>query len=190
AELQQAGIEADAVIIHDDLDHLQQKLQPLIAGHDVVLTCGGVLDGDKDLTIQAMDGLGVTSVFRRVRVGPGKGICMGKKGNTLIFNLPGGPPSNHVAFLLLALPGIRRLTGIQEPFSGMEQAVITSQVKGQTGWTQVGYAKLKNTYPRTATPVCNTSRLQAMADANCLIELPEDVGSIEAGAVGTVWKIR
>ncbi|WP_456473515.1 hypothetical protein [Desulfolithobacter sp.] len=30
---------------------------------------------------------------------------------TLTFNLPGGPPSNHAAFLLLVLPGILRERG-------------------------------------------------------------------------------
>ncbi|MBW2329324.1 MAG: molybdopterin molybdotransferase MoeA, partial [Deltaproteobacteria bacterium] len=104
AALRDLGMESSAVIIHDDLQNLQQQMMPLLEKFDVMLTCGGVLDGDKDLTMRAMDLLAVEPVFRRVRVGPGKGICLGRRGKTIMFNLPGGPPSNHVAFLLLALP--------------------------------------------------------------------------------------
>jgi len=43
-------------------------------------------------------------IFHRVRIGPGKGACMGRIGDTIVFNLPGGPPSNHVALLLLPCP--------------------------------------------------------------------------------------
>ncbi|MBW1750929.1 MAG: molybdopterin molybdotransferase MoeA, partial [Deltaproteobacteria bacterium] len=76
AALRDLGMESSAVIIHDDLQNLQQQMMPLLEKFDVMLTCGGVLDGDKDLTMRAMDLLAVEPVFRRVRVGPGKGICL------------------------------------------------------------------------------------------------------------------
>ncbi|HHB77595.1 MAG TPA: molybdopterin molybdenumtransferase MoeA, partial [Desulfobulbus sp.] len=89
AEAGAMGIHADHLLVRDDLHLLQEKIAPLIEKYDVILTCGGVLDGDKDFTMQAMDNLGVEPVFRRVRVGPGKGVCLGKKDSTCIFNLPG-----------------------------------------------------------------------------------------------------
>lgn len=190
AELRSRGLPAATVILHDDLDHLERQLRPLLEANDVVLTCGGVLDGDKDFTMRAMDRLGVEPVFRRVRIGPGKGICMGRWGHALIFNLPGGPPSNHVAFLLLALPGILRLSGVFDPMSPRDHALITAPLIGQVGWTQLIYARRQGTSPRTATPIHNLSRLQAMAEADCLIELPEEVADIGEGDTGILWNIR
>ncbi len=193
AELARLGIKADCQILRDDLDHLEQAFAPLLEDYDVVLTCGGVLDGDKDLTLAAMDHLGVELIFHRVRMGPGKGIAMGRKGATLIFTLPGGPPSNHIAFLILALPGIRRLAGFAETFPGKITAPVEQMVKGMTGWSQFVYATLhsdeENCRP-VARPFRRRRRLQAMAAAQCLIEIPEDVFRIEAGTCTTVWNIR
>ena len=191
AALRDLGMEARAVIIHDDLQNLQQQMMPLLEKYDIMLTCGGVLDGDKDLTMRAMDLLAVEPVFRRVRVGPGKGICFGCRDKTIIFNLPGGPPSNHVAFLLLALPGIQRLSGHRGQFNRVYTAELTCPVHGQTGWTEIMYGTVERVGKKLlVTPVRERSRLMAMAAADCLIELPEETKEADAGEPVRIWKIR
>ncbi len=192
AVLQREGYPVTTRILRDNLATLHRSLAPLIGEHDVVLTCGGVLDGDKDYTMRAMETLGVEPLFTRVRVGPGKGTCMGRKGTTVIFNLPGGPPSNHVGFLLLALPALRRLAGHRDPFAARLQARLTRPVRGQAGWTQVVYGRLRagGGCCREVEPITETSRLQAMAAADCLVELPEETDDLEAGATTVIWKIR
>ncbi|RPH37438.1 MAG: hypothetical protein EHM86_11000, partial [Desulfobulbaceae bacterium] len=85
-------MKASTVLLRDNLDQLQKKFRSLVRQVDVLITCGGVLDGDKDLTMQAMEQIGMEKIFHRVRIGPGKGACMGRIGNTVVFNLPGGPP--------------------------------------------------------------------------------------------------
>lgn len=191
ATLRDHGLDADAVIIHDDLGNLQMQMKPLLEQYDVMLTCGGVLDGDKDLTMAAMDLLKVEPVFRRVRVGPGKGISFGRQGTTLVFNLPGGPPSNHIAFLLLAFPAIRRLCGHTRQFERFYSAELSQSITGQTGWTEILYATLQRV--GTALQVCPVkiqSRLQAMAMADCLLELPENQSGCAAGESVKIWKTK
>jgi molybdopterin molybdotransferase len=191
AALRDLGMESSAIIIHDDLQNLQQQMMPLLEKFDVMLTCGGVLDGDKDLTMRAMDLLAVEPVFRRVRVGPGKGICLGRRDKTIIFNLPGGPPSNHIAFLLLALPGIQRLSGYRGQYKRVYTAELTCPLRGQTGWTEIMYGTLQRVEDKLqVTPVVEKSRLLAMAAADCLIELPEDRKEADTGESVRIWKIR
>ncbi len=192
AEVGAMGIHADHCIIRDDLHLLQEKIAPMMEKYDVILTCGGVLDGDKDFTMQAMDNLGVVPVFHRVRVGPGKGVCFGIKNNVCIFNLPGGPPSNHVAFLLLAKPGIYRLAGKMDPFAEYVSARLDRTLTGQSGWTQIMYGRLVDKGDqRVVTPLTDAGRLEVMAEADCLIELVENQTCTEAGTiVQKVWKIR
>jgi molybdopterin molybdotransferase len=88
AELQALGVTASTVLLRDNLDQLQEQFRHLVQQVDVLITCGGVLDGDKDLTLRAMEQIGMKKIFHRVRIGPGKGACMGWVGNTLVFNLP------------------------------------------------------------------------------------------------------
>lgn len=191
AELQSLGITADQLIVRDNLEQLQEKIRPLLGSYDVILTCGGVLDGDKDFTLQAMEQLEVTFVFQRVRVGPGKGVCFGRKKNTLIFNLPGGPPSNHIAYLLLAKPAILRLLGDADPLTTWLPARLSEAVYGQKEWVQIVYGCLSSDeLGITVTPVTGTSRLLEMATADCLLEIPAHCSSLQENTIQKIWKIR
>ena len=185
------GIQPRCAIFRDNLHRLKQHFQELLEDHHVIFTCGGVLDGDKDFTVKAMEELGVRMLFKRVRIGPGKGICVGVLGDRLIFNLPGGPPSNHVASLVLAVPGVKGLMGAHDPFPPRMDVELKMDLRGQATWTQFVYCILREEEGRiTASLVKARSRLMAMAYANGLVELPEGVSSREKGDRSTAWVIN
>ena len=188
AELRALGINATTVLLRDNLTHLQDQFSRLIQQVDVLITCGGVLDGDKDLTMQGMERVGMERIFHRVRIGPGKGACMGRVGNTIVFNLPGGPPSNHVALLLLALPGVRRLMGFMNFLPHKRKVFVQEKLTGQEDWTQLVYCRA--TYDNGnlfAAPLLNLGRFEAMAMANALIEIPEGCAMIKQGDLAEAW---
>lgn len=62
AELKALGISAAKVLLRDNLDNLQEQFRLLVDQADVVITCGGVLDGDKDLTLRAMEAIGMEKI--------------------------------------------------------------------------------------------------------------------------------
>ncbi len=189
AALADMGIRAEARIIRDDLESLHRKLAVLADNHDLILTCGGVLDGDRDFTLSAMDRLGVEPIFRRVRMGPGKGACLGRRAGCLFLNLPGGPPSNHVAWLLLARPAVQRLCGWCE--SPTLVARLTRPVKGRRDWSQLVYARLdRDGAEITVTPLAGMTRLETMARADCLLEIPDGCAELAVNTLQKVWKIR
>ena len=191
AELEALGIHATTILVRDNLDQLQTQFRQLVQQVDVLITCGGVLDGDKDLTMQAMEQLGMEKIFHRVRIGPGKGACMGRVGNTIVFNLPGGPPSNNVALLLLALPGIRRLMGHRNPLPQRRKIRVTEELTGQENWTQLVYSKVEyKDDSLSALPLRSLGRLEAMAKANSLIEIAEGCSVIKEGELTEVWLFR
>lgn len=190
-ELQVLGVKASTFLLRDNLDQLQEKFRSLVRQVDVLITCGGVLDGDKDLTMRAMEQIGMDKIFHRVRIGPGKGACMGRIGHTVVFNLPGGPPSNHVALLLLALPGVRRLMGFKNFLPQKRKVFVTEELTGQENWTQLVYSSAKyNNGLLCATPLRSMGRLEAMATANALIEIPEGCAIIEEGILAEAWFFR
>ncbi len=188
AELQTLGIHASTVLLRDNLDQLHEQFRNLVPQIDILITCGGVLDGDKDLTMRAMEQIGMKKIFHRVRIGPGKGACMGLVANTVVFNLPGGPPSNHVALLLLALPGVRRMMGFMNFLPQKRKVFVAEELSGQENWTQLVYSKVK--YDKGtlfAVPLLRMGRLEAMAAANALIEIPEGCTMIKEGALAEAW---
>lgn len=188
AELKRLGVNAATHILRDDLDGLQEQIGDVVKEIDLLITCGGVLDGDKDLTMKAMEYLGMEKIFHRVRIGPGKGVCLGRVGNTVICNLPGGPPSNHVALMLLALPACRRLMGFGNCYPMQRKVKVTQTLSGQRDWTQLFYSRIEyeNDY-LGATPLYELGRLEAMGAANGLVMLPEGCEEIKSGDLGIAW---
>lgn len=188
AELKRLGIIASTHIVRDDLGGLESEIGNVIDTVDLLITCGGVLDGDKDLTMHAMESLGMEKIFHRVRIGPGKGACLGRVGSTVVCNLPGGPPSNHVALMLLALPACRRLMGFSKPLPILRNVQVKQDLVGQRDWTQLFYSKIEfENDSLVATSLYDLGRLGAMGASNGLVMLPEDCKEIKSGDHTTAW---
>lgn len=187
-ELKQLGVDAEVFLLRDNLETLEVQFRELVDRVDVLITCGGVLDGDKDLTMKAMERLGMEKIFHRVRIGPGKGACMGWIGKTLVFNLPGGPPSNHVSLVLLALPGIRKRMGHKRCTTPKTVVQATEELFGQKDWTQLFYSRIKNVDGRlVASSLSGVGRLETLAAANALLILPEGERKIVPGSCIDAW---
>ena len=188
AEFKRLGIDCFSCLLRDNLEQLEERFGELVKDADLLITCGGVLDGDKDFTMKAMERLGMEKIFHRVRIGPGKGACLGRIGETFVFNLPGGPPSNHVALVLLALPGCRRLMGFDDFLPPKRDVVVEKNLTGQKNWTQLTYCRVS--YERgllMASLLPQSGRLERIGCANALVELPEGCESIESGSSAGAW---
>ncbi len=73
---------------------------------DAIVTSGGVMGSERDVTVGALDSLGWSMKFRHVRMSPEKRPLSGYCGKP-VFCFSGGPDSNVLAFLEFAL---RRFT--------------------------------------------------------------------------------
>lgn len=117
AALAQVGIgEVSVSYAADDLDATISALEALLEGHDLILASGGISVGDYDFVGKALEALGAETIFYKVRQKPGKPLLFGKKGEKLIFALPGNPASSLVCYYEYVLPAVRKLMGSREPF--------------------------------------------------------------------------
>ena len=64
--------------------------------------------------VRILDELGWEKVYHRVRMGPGEAVALGLYSGRPVFCLPGGLPSKHMAFLQLELPGLMKISGVQD----------------------------------------------------------------------------
>lgn len=171
-------------IVPDDMDAIVESMRDLNHQSDLLLTCGGAWKSGRDMTLSALDRLGWTPVFHRVRMGPGKAAAVGHLHGKPVICLPGGPPSNEMAFLKLAVPAIRRMAPwLNIPFVEIE-ATLTESVDGGTpGWTRFYQARLAMDAGGQwlVSPIRRSSRLHSQADAEAIIEVPEGVNRLEAG---------
>jgi molybdopterin molybdotransferase len=126
-----------------------------------------------------------------VRLRPGKHFGFAWFDDFSLLALPGNPIAALVGFELFGRPLIDRLAG--RPIGGGEAvAVAAEQITGGIGRTDAvrGRAWLDATGRFQVTPTENrgSSVLSSLPQANCLILLPEQIASVEAGeTVSILW---
>jgi molybdopterin molybdotransferase len=139
---------------------------------------------ERDLVAGVLGDMGWRKVFHHVRMGPGKGVIFGTLEGKPVFCLPGGPASNEMAFLQLALPGILRMAGQAGPPLPVISARLSKDLKSRhRDWTEFRDAMLSRGPDGgyRVTPYLGRSRLQAIARAHCLVCIPEGVDTLREG---------
>ena len=113
--------------------------------------------------------------FHRIRIGPGKAVGFGLLDGKPVFILPGGPPSNLVAFLQIALPGLMKLAGYMEPGLPTISLALGRELTGRfEDWTQFVFGTIENNREQQRfLPLRTVSRLQSMAEAQTLVAIDE-----------------
>jgi molybdopterin molybdotransferase len=100
-------------IARDNLASLRQLITKGLE-HDVLVLSGGVSAGKLDLVPGVLQELGVTPIFHKIAMKPGKPLFFGVKGDTIVFGLPGNPVSSLVGFELFVRPALRVMMGQTE----------------------------------------------------------------------------
>jgi molybdopterin molybdotransferase len=93
---------------------LSAMLSDSLDRNNVVLLTGGVSMGDFDYVPKAMENLDIKLLFKSVAIQPGKPTVFGKRGDQIIFGLPGNPVSSFVLYEILVKPFLLKTMGCQE----------------------------------------------------------------------------
>jgi molybdopterin molybdotransferase len=152
---------------------------------DIVVTSGGVSQGDYDVVKEALSPLG-TVWFGGVAMQPGKPQGFGRVGEdgTPIFTLPGNPVSSYISFQQFVLPAIRKLMG-RTPYARPTVAArLTHAITSPAGRRQ--FVRAEHAVDKagpSVTPVGGhgSHLIGDLASSDALVVVPEDVVSLAAG---------
>jgi len=176
------AIPFETAVIGDRREDIRAAIQGRLDRADVFITSGGAWGSEKDLILQVAADLGWKGIYHRVRMGPGKPVGFGLLHGRPFFVLPGGPPSNEMAFLQLALPALLKMKGEPPRVFPVAPARLAAAVTGEKGWTEFVHARLETRSDGLhAHPARLKSRLVSMAAKQALIVIPEDRAEIAAG---------
>jgi molybdopterin molybdotransferase len=179
------GMHTQLEVVEDDFEAICSVLETQVQRADAVVTSGGAWTGDRDLVAKVLDRLGWQQVFHRIRIGPGKAVGFGLLRNKPLFILPGGPPSNLLGFLQIALPGLLKLAGHRHAGLPELKVRLATELTGRNiDWTQFffGCLKLEGDLPEFHS-LKEKSRLRSMAEAQAVVAIPEGKTCLPAGAV-------
>jgi len=167
----------------DSLDDLRAKITAGLEA-DALILSGGVSMGKYDLVEPVLGELAAEIVFDAVAIRPGKpvvfALCKGKP----VFGLPGNPVSTMVTFDLFVRPAIDILSGTEPRPLPFIEATLTASLSEKAGLTHFLPAKLTWRSDKahvSSVPWQGSGDVVAMAHANCLLVVPADRETIEAG---------
>ena len=139
----QAGaVLVDHGVVGDDREATRAAVEAGLAG-DVLVVSGGVSVGPHDHVKSAFGHCGVDEVFWRVRIKPGKPMWFGRRGETLVFGLPGNPLSTIVCFCVFIEPALRRLAGERDARPRLEPGRLSAPAQASDGRTTYLTAALR-----------------------------------------------
>ncbi|MCS0600289.1 molybdopterin molybdotransferase MoeA [Streptomyces sp. LP11] len=176
--------------VADDAETLRSTIEDQLVRADLMVTTGGVSVGAYDVVKEALahvgdeDEAGAGIDFRKLAMQPGKPQGFGSIGpdHTPLLALPGNPVSSYVSFELFVRPAIRALMGLPDVHRPRARAVVKAErtlrsPKGRRQFLRGAYADGE------VIPVggAGSHLVAALAHADALIIVPEDVETVESG---------
>ncbi len=193
--LQRLGLDVlDLGVVRDDPAALQATLEAAIAGADVVLTSGGVSAGDADHTRSLLARMGEVT-FWKVAMRPGRPFAFGPVQHggrsSWLFALPGNPVAALVTFYALVRPALLQLNGAAAEPLPVLQARCTQGIRKRPGRTELQRGIVSRgddgQWQVAIAGSQGAGILRSMSQANALIVLDHDQGSVPAGGLVKVW---
>jgi molybdopterin molybdotransferase len=176
------GIDYKTELVSDRKEDIETAVTKHMPDVDLFITTGGAWGSEKDLILDVVEKLNWRGLYHRVRMGPGKPVGFGLLHNKPFFFLPGGPPSNEMAFLQLAIPALLKMTGGNPVLFPFASARLAKTVNGKKTWTDFVHARLENREDQLwVHPAKLKSGLQSMARKEARIIIPEDRNELTAG---------
>jgi molybdopterin molybdotransferase len=132
-QLTYMGLESEYLgIVRDNRADLREKM---ILGlqRDVLIITGGVSMGEYDFVQEVFEELGLKILFSKVAIKPGKPTVFARKGDTLIFGLPGNPISALVTFECFVRPALGSLCGMAQPELHRMKGELLADMKQSSG---------------------------------------------------------
>ncbi|MEV6686744.1 gephyrin-like molybdotransferase Glp [Streptomyces sp. NPDC051130] len=181
--------------VADDADTLRATIEDQLVRADLLVTTGGVSVGAYDVVKEALtavatgsDEVGGAGIdFRKLAMQPGKPQGFGTIGpdHTPLLALPGNPVSSYVSFELFVRPAIRALMGLPDVSRPAVRAVLKAdRAIGSPAGRRQFLRGAYDAHSGTVSPVGGSGShlIAALAHADSLMVVPEDVTTVEPGA--------
>jgi molybdopterin molybdotransferase len=170
-------------VVPDQPERIGAALREGLAA-DALVVSGGVSEGVFDLVEEALARFDVKLLFTKVAIKPGAPLVFGRRGDTLVFGLPGNPVSAQVTFDLFVRAALLRMQGARVVQRPRLQAELVDALRNRSGRKAHVPVRLRAEAGRLlAQPVASqgSADIVAHAQANALAVLEAERVLAEAG---------
>jgi molybdopterin molybdotransferase len=178
----------DLGVVRDDPQLLEAAFRSACENADAIITSGGVSVGEADYTKRIMAQLGDVT-FWKIGMRPGRPMAFGKISSNgrsaYLFGLPGNPVAVMVTFYFFARGALLRMMGADSAPLPLLRVTSASAIRKKPGRTeyQRGILSIDADGKREVriTGSQGSGILRSMSEANCMVVLHHEQGSVNAG---------
>jgi molybdenum cofactor synthesis domain-containing protein len=184
AQARWAGAEARSLGVVPDVAALIGDAVREGFSSDVLVISGGVSEGAFDLVEEVLARFDVGLLFTKVAIKPGAPLVFGRRGDKLVFGLPGNPVSAQVTFDLFARAALLRMQGARVVTRPTVEVELLEPATNRSGRRNHLPARVRSEGGRlVAAPLrsVGSGDVVAHARANALVVLESDRLRAEAG---------
>jgi molybdopterin molybdotransferase len=184
AQARWAGADARSLgVVPDQAPLIGEAVRAGFAS-DVLVISGGVSEGAFDLVEEVLARFDVGLLFTKVAIKPGAPLVFGRRGDKLVFGLPGNPVSAQVTFDLFARAALLRMQGARVVTRPVVEVELAEPATNRSGRRNHLPARVRSDGGRlVATPLrsVGSGDVVAHARANALVVLESERLRAEAG---------
>ena len=173
----------DYGVVKDKIITIEKKFVEASSNCDVLITTGGVSVGDADYVKDVLEKVGKVN-FWKIAVKPGRPLAYGKIKKCIFFGLPGNPVSVVVTFNLFVNAALNKLIGKSNDHALSLEAELLTDIKKRKGRKEykrgILISKKSKLYVRKSGSQ-GSNILSSVKDANCYIELSENMREVSKG---------
>lgn len=173
----------DLGILPDDRAVVTRALIEAAAGHDLLVTSGGVSTGEEDHVRAALEAAG-SLAFWRLAIKPGRPVAMGAVGAAAFIGLPGNPAAAYVTFARVARPLVARLAGetfVAPPPLPVRAGFAYAKKEGRREYVRVRLGPAPGGPVAERHPREGAGIITSLTETDGLVELGEAVRRVEPG---------
>jgi molybdopterin molybdotransferase len=178
----------DMGVVKDDPQTLEANFRIACESADAIITSGGVSVGEADYTRQTMSRLGDVT-FWKIGMRPGRPMAFGQiqsgGHSAYLFGLPGNPVAVMVTFYFFAREALLQMMGAKLPPLPLSRVVSHSAIRKKPGRTEYQRGILSVDADGSQSVQITGSQgsgiLRSMTEANCMVVLHHEQGSVNAG---------
>ena len=170
--------------VRDNALELLNIIRDVQESAEIIITAGGVSEGDTDHVRSVMQTLGWEIHFNQVAIKPGKPTCFGTLGERRWFGLPGNPVSALVSFHHFVRPLLLRISGRTKSMPKITSAVLTKPLVKKPGRMEFVRGRVHETaeglqvLPHSGR---ESHMLTSLISSDCLIHFPQDAEYVAVG---------
>lgn len=164
--------------LSDDLEATTALIATL-KSYDVILTTGGISQGDADFLYEAFVSNGLNAFFHGINLKPGRAVMMGEMGKTFVMGMPGNPLTTMLTVHALSIPVLYAISGANTYYHNVAYARFSQDLKIRGGRTNIVIGTLENgSFIPTRNNKIGSGMLTPLCESNAVAFFGESVDFI------------